>query len=102
MEHHAAVPIAATDAPQPHAKPNYMGVFAILAVLTAVEVGVAFVGLSRTLTILVLLGLAVWKAVLVALYYMHLRYEPRRLHLLVLSPLILIAILMLSVWTEFR
>jgi cytochrome c oxidase subunit IV len=66
-----------------------------------VEVGVAFVGLSRAMTIIVLLLLALWKALLVALYYMHLRYEPKRLHLLVTAPLPLVAILILVVLTEF-
>lgn len=84
-----------------HRKPNYMAVFAALAVLTAVEVGVAFLGLGRVTTIIVLVGLAVWKAVLVALYYMHLRFEPPRLIIMVVAPLPLALILVLAVLTEF-
>jgi cytochrome c oxidase subunit IV len=84
-----------------HAKPNYIGVFIGLGVLTLVEVGVAFVGLPKTLTILALILLALWKALLVALYYMHLRYEPARLRLLALSPLPLAIILVVAVLTEF-
>jgi cytochrome c oxidase subunit IV len=94
----AAVPEPVAPA---HPKPNYIGVWAGLFVLTMVEVGVAFVGLSKTMTILVLVGLALWKALLVALYYMHLRYEPRRLRLLALSPLPLAVILVVAVLTEF-
>jgi caa(3)-type oxidase subunit IV len=45
--------------------------------------------------------MAVWKAVLVALYYMHLKYEPARLRLLALSPLPLAVILVVAVLTEF-
>ena len=89
----------ATHVEKPHA--NYMMVFVALAVLTAIELGIAFVGLSKQMTIFALILLAVWKALLVALYYMHLRYEPRRLHLLVLSPLPLIFILIIAVLTEF-
>ena len=81
--------------------PRYMAVFAALAVLTAIELGVAFLGLSRNMTIIALLLLAIWKAVLVALYYMHLRFEPKRLHFLVLSPIPLIIILLVAVLTEF-
>ncbi|MEX1181724.1 MAG: cytochrome C oxidase subunit IV family protein [Gemmatimonadota bacterium] len=92
---------AAANAPAAHPHPNYIGIWVILFVLTLVEVGVAFLGLSRTLTILSLILLAVWKALLVALYYMHLRYEPRRLRLLVLSPLPLAVILVVAVLTEF-
>jgi cytochrome c oxidase subunit 4 len=84
-----------------HKKPNYMAVFGALAVLTAIEVGIAFVGLGRVTTIIVLVGLALWKAVLVALYYMHLRFEPPRLILMVVAPLPLALILVLAVLTEF-
>jgi cytochrome c oxidase subunit 4 len=82
-------------------QPNYMAVFAALAVLTIIEVGVAFVGFGRTVTILILIGLAIWKATLVALYYMHLRFEPPKLVLMVLAPLPLAVILVLAVLTEF-
>jgi cytochrome c oxidase subunit 4 len=84
---------------RPH--PNYIGIWVILFVLTIAEVGVAFLGMSKSLTVLALLLMAVWKALLVALYYMHLRYEPRRLKLLVLSPLPLAIILVVAVLTEF-
>lgn len=81
--------------------PKYMLVFVGLAILTVLELGVAFLGLSRTLTILALIALALWKALLVALYYMHLRFEPRRLKFVVLAPLPLALILVLAVLTEF-
>lgn len=81
--------------------PNYMAVFAGLAALTLIEVGVAFLGFSKTVTILILVGLALWKALLVALYYMHLRFEPRRLKVMVLAPFPLAVILVLAVLTEF-
>lgn len=100
--HNAMMDPAAPDAEaRPKPQPKYMVVFAALAVLTAIELGVAFLGFSEILTILVLLALAIWKAVLVALYYMHLRYEPKRLHVLVLAPLPLAIILVAAVLTEF-
>ena len=83
-----------------HRQPNYMAVFAALAVLTLIEVGVAFVGFGKTVTILILVGLALWKALLVALYYMHLRFEPPRLIVMVLAPLPLALILVLAVLTD--
>lgn len=54
--------------------PNYVGVFAVLAILTAIEVGVTYVNLPR-LPILIPLALA--KATLVALFYMHLKSDRR-------------------------
>ena len=80
----------------PEHQPPYMLIFGALFALTAVELMVAFVSLSKTAIILVLVVLAVWKAVLVALYYMHLRFEPRRMWALAAAPLPLAVIL---VWT---
>lgn len=82
----------------PHA--NYMLIWAALFVMTILEVGVAFLALSKIAIILALLLLAAWKALLVALYYMHLRYEPRRLWLLAASPLPLAIILVSTVLFE--
>ena len=82
-------------------QPNYMLVWAGLAALTLIEVGVAFLGFTKTMTVIILVALAIWKALLVALYYMHLRFEPRRLVVMVLAPLPLAAILVLAALTDF-
>lgn len=84
-----------------HEEPRYMVVWGALALLTLVEIGVAFLGLSRSLTILALIGLAIWKAMLVALYYMHLRFEPRMLRVVAAAPLLPAAILVLLVLLEY-
>ncbi|HEX7090925.1 MAG TPA: cytochrome C oxidase subunit IV family protein [Longimicrobiales bacterium] len=82
-------------------QPNYVMVWAGLAALTVVEVLVAFVAaLPKEVLILILVGLAAWKALLVAMYYMHLRFEPLRLALMAASPLPLAAILVLAVLAE--
>jgi cytochrome c oxidase subunit 4 len=52
--------------------PNYLGIFWLLAALTAVEVAVTYLPLPR---IPVLLPLALAKASLVAMYYMHLKFD---------------------------
>ncbi|HSJ63047.1 MAG TPA: cytochrome C oxidase subunit IV family protein [Gemmatimonadaceae bacterium] len=85
-----------------HAHPNYIGIFFFLAALTAVELGVAFLPWPKMVLILLLIFLAIWKAALVALYYMHLRYEPNRLRLLAIAPLPLAVILVVAVTREFR
>ena len=67
-------------------KPNYYLVWLYLLILTIVEVAVAFMShLPETWLILLLLFLALWKAALVAMYYMHLKFEPRRLVVMVLA-----------------
>ncbi len=81
--------------------PNYLAVWFALLVLTIVEVGVALLGFARSTTILILVGLALWKALLVALYYMHLRFESRRLVAMVIAPLPLAVILVLAALTDF-
>jgi len=52
----------------------YIGVFTVLAVLTALEVAVTYLPVPR---IPVLVPLALTKATLVALFYMHLKYDRR-------------------------
>ena len=81
-----------------HAGNNAM---AILLVLTLAEVGYAFLSLPKFWLALGLIVMAVWKALLVALFYMHLRWEPKRLWVLAASPLPLIAILILAVLMEY-
>ena|SRR5829696_5458726 len=83
-----------------HARPNYVGIWVALAALTALELTVAFLPWHKTTLILILIGLAVWKAVLVALYYMHLRFERSRLRLLALAPLPFTVILVVAVLQE--
>jgi cytochrome c oxidase subunit 4 len=85
-----------------HAHPNYIGIFILLAVLTAAELGIAFLPWNKTTLILILVFMAIWKAVLVALYYMHLRFEPNRLRILAIAPLPLAVILVVVVTREFR
>lgn len=86
-----------------HAKhPPYLGIWVVLAVLTMLELGVAFFeNWPKTTIIIVLVFLAVWKAVLVAMYYMHLRFEKNRLRILAIAPLPLAVILVIAVITEF-
>jgi cytochrome c oxidase subunit IV len=84
------------------AHPNYIAVFVGLAVLTGIELFVAFLPWSQMTKIIILIVLAVWKAVMVALYYMHLRFEPQRLRWLAVAPLPLCVILVYIVTREYR
>ncbi len=80
-----------------HKQPNYIAVWVGLFVLTVVEVAVVYLRLPRRLMIVSLVFLALWKAMLVALYFMHLRFEPKRLLFVVLAPLPLAVILVAAV-----
>jgi caa(3)-type oxidase subunit IV len=72
-------------------KPNrkeYWVIFVALFLLTILEVGVTKVpGISKTLMRLALVGMALTKAGLVGLFYMHLKHETRILRLTVAIPL---------------
>jgi caa(3)-type oxidase subunit IV len=82
-QHGAAVPHGATRWVQ------YVIVFAVLSALTLVEVGVATTaGIARSAAVLALVMIAIAKAALIALFYMHLRFETRILRLTVLGPLV--------------
>jgi cytochrome c oxidase subunit IV len=84
-----------------HPAPRYMLIFLVLAVLTAAEVGIALVHILPKLYLVILLvTMAIWKAVLVALYYMHLKFEPKRLKIITLAPIPLALILVLVVLSE--
>jgi cytochrome c oxidase subunit IV len=91
-----------TPAPRPaaHARPNYVGIFVGLAVLTGFELTVAFLPWPKRTLILMLVGLAVWKALLVALYFMHLRFEQSRLRILAIAPLPFCVIFVATVLME--
>ncbi len=83
-------------------QPSYMLIWFVLLVLTVVEVGVAYVSsLPRNVLVVVLVGLAVWKATLVAMYYMHLKFERLRLILLATAPLPLAIILVVAILLEY-
>lgn len=79
-----------------HAEPNYMGVFWWLFALTIVEIGVIYMPLARLLIGILLVGLALSKASLVAMYFMHLKFERRTLGLIVVTPLFLCVLLVFA------
>jgi len=87
---HTHVP-AAPETPEPHAEPNYIAVFLYLAILTAAELGVYALNFPSVLKIGLLVALALAKATLVAMYFMHLAVERRGLWVVAAAPLMLVA-----------
>lgn len=89
-----------------HAQPNYMAIFYWLVALTIIEVAIPFTVTAQIPRVFLLIALAVAKAVLVALYFMHLRFEVRTLGVIALTPMILCAFLLFmlvpdSAWRLF-
>jgi len=79
---------------QAHAEPNYIAVFVWLAALTAVEVAVVYLPLTKLAMAAILVALAFTKAALVALYFMHLKFERRTMLIVAVTPVILCVFLM--------
>jgi len=84
-----------------HVRPNYMLIWLYLFIMTILEVVLAFqIPISQNMKLILLLILAVWKALLVALFFMHLKFERWRLRLIFIVPLPLAAILVITVIME--
>ena len=79
-----------------HKQPNYIGVFWWLLALTILEVGVIFMPMARLLIVILLVGLALSKASLVAMYFMHLKFERTTLGLIAVTPLLLCVLLVFA------
>jgi caa(3)-type oxidase subunit IV len=90
------------DAPVAHGshKKTYIKIFVWLTILTAIEVGLALSPLNRFVMISLLVALAVVKAALVAMYFMHLRFEKKTLALIVMTPIVLAGILILGLMPD--
>ena len=84
-----------------HKPPPYIMVWVVLLVLTLGELFYAFLAIPKFWLAVGLIVMAVWKAVLVALYCMHLRFEPKRMWVLAITPIPLALILVLVVLQEF-
>jgi len=76
-----------------HKHPNYMAIFWLLAVLTAVEIAVVFLPFGKLINGTLLCALAVGKAAVVAMYFMHLKFEARTLGLIAITPLAIATLL---------
>lgn len=76
-----------------HTGPNYMTIFWWLFALTIIEIAVIFTPLAKLVIAILLISLALSKASLVAMYFMHLRFERRTLGLIAVTPLVLATLL---------
>jgi cytochrome c oxidase subunit IV len=76
-----------------HKHPNYMAIFWMLAILTVIEIAVVFLPFGKLVNGTLLTGLALGKAALVAMYFMHLKFETRTLGLVALTPLAIATLL---------
>ena len=83
-----------------HQEPNYMYVLYWLAALTVAEIGVALWVQAPLARYLLLIGMALTKACLVALYFMHLRFEHGMLTIIAFTPLIICTFLVFMLFPD--
>lgn len=97
------------QAVEPHAEHHvvgkgvYFGVFAALILLTWVTAGVATIDLGR-LNIFVALAIALFKASLVVMFFMHVKYGTRLTKMIIMCGIywlfLLLFIVMMDIWTR--
>ncbi len=85
-----------------HPEPNYWGVFIALGVLTAAELGVVKLSIPHMIMVIALVGLALTKAIAVAAFFMHLKFERTTLALIAATPLVLCAFLIFMLMPDAR
>lgn len=73
----------------------YWMIGAILAVITAVEVGITYIDMPQALLVALLLVLSVAKGAQVVMFFMHLKGDAQVFKLLFITPFILAVILIL-------
>jgi cytochrome c oxidase subunit 4 len=73
-----------------HEGPSYVAVFVYLTLLTAAELGVYGLGLPKPITVGALVALALAKAALVAMFFMHLAIERKGLWIVAATPLVIV------------
>jgi cytochrome c oxidase subunit IV len=89
----------ARDLQAPHVKwTKYVAVAVVLAVITMIEIALALLKpLPPELTTVLLIGFTLSKAVLVMLFYMHLKYETKWYSLVLVFPLFMVMVLFIIV-----
>ncbi|HEY6170679.1 MAG TPA: cytochrome C oxidase subunit IV family protein [Candidatus Kapabacteria bacterium] len=90
----------ADSQPTNHTK-SYLKIFGALFVLTVIEVVIAQIGIPYAMLVILLIALALVKAGLVAVYFMHLKYESRFLSVIAYAPLAVASILIIMVSLEW-
>lgn len=95
----------ATEHRVEHAHPGpraYVQIAIILAVLTAIEVALSYLGLVKALTIIGMLIVMAIKFALVVMWYMHLRFDSRLFSVMFVGGLALAVSVFIAVLTIQR
>jgi len=78
----------------------YFTIFGALMLLTAMTVGVTYVDLGDA-NLLVAMGIAIVKATLVVLFFMHVKWSGRLIHVTVITALVFLGFLALFTFGDY-
>lgn len=81
-------------------RPNYFVVWLWLMGLVLISIGASFF-LPKGVALLLIFLVALIKAVLVLLNYMHLKFERPLLYALIIVPLLIVAVLVFALFPDF-
>jgi len=82
------------EAHRHHSRAQFFWVWGALLVMTAVEVWLAYQHLQPVRMLAILVALSLIKAALIILYFMHLKFEVRRMRRLLMTALVICLSLM--------
>ncbi len=82
-------------------RPNYVAIWVWLVALLIVGLAASFVPGARGLAVALIFATAVAKALLVALNYMHLKFEPRLIYAIAIVPVLFVLVLIMALFPDF-
>lgn len=85
---------------QSHRHPNYVAVWGCLILLALLSVLIGAFSFPYEMTLLLIFEIAVIKSLLVVMYFMHLRFEPLLIHVIIIMPLLFFAILVMVLFPD--
>ena len=89
-----------TNLPSVSHTKQYLIVFGWLVVLTIFEIGVASMHFPRVVLAILLVGSSLGKAVLIGLYFMHLKFESRLMWVLPAVPVVFAILFVFGIFPD--
>ncbi len=83
------------------ARPNYVAIWGWLVALMIAGLAASLLPGARGLAVALIFATAVAKALLVALNYMHLKFEPRLIYAIAIVPVLFVLVLMVALFPDF-